>query len=120
MPHLTHIALTSADPDKRAYHDLDAPWVRAVHAATIETVYWPTLRRRRIGGQTVRCCSTPKEIGTHLETFTELPDGIVFIDRSDCRKAYQVCTASSASGGVPNTLLSMGTPQEVGLLQAPH
>ncbi len=121
MPHMMHIALTSADPDKLVpitiwMHRGCVPFVTPQQ---FETVYWPTLRpiveTLWANGYQVLFYAEGNW-DAHLETFTELPDGsIVFhIDRSDCRKAHQVLHRKFClSGGVPNTLLSMGTPQEV-------
>ena len=127
MPHMMHIALTSADPDKLVpitiwMHRGCVPFVTPQH---FETIYWPTLRpiieTLWANGHQVLLYAEGNW-DAHLETFTELPEGSILfhVDRSDYRKAHQMCIASSASAGVPNTLLSMGTPQEVGLLQAPH
>lgn len=121
MPHLMHIALTSADPDKLVpitiwMHRGCVPFVTP---ETFETVYWPTLRPIvetlwAHGYQVLFYAEGNWD--AHLEAFTELPEGsIIFhVDRSDYRKAHRVLHHKFAiSGGVPNTLLALGKPQEV-------
>ncbi|MBM3289095.1 MAG: hypothetical protein FJY92_02995 [Candidatus Hydrogenedentes bacterium] len=121
MPHLAHVALTSADPDKLVpitiwMHRGCVPFVTP---NTFETIYWPTLRPIvetlwANGYQTLFYAEGKWD--AHLDTFTELPDGsIVFhVDRSDYKKAHRALHHKFAiSGGVPNTLLALGSPQEV-------
>lgn len=121
MPHLLHVARTSADPDKIVpitiwMHRGCVPFVTP---RQFEAVYWPTLQPIietlwAHGYQVLFYAEGNWD--AHLETFTELPAGsIIFhIDRSDYRKAHRALHHKFClSGGVPNTLLALGTPQEV-------
>ncbi|MCC6797105.1 MAG: hypothetical protein IT366_18455 [Candidatus Hydrogenedentes bacterium] len=121
MPHLMHVALTSADPEKTVpitiwMHRGCVPFVTP---HTFETIYWPTLRPIietlwAHGYQTLFYAEGNWD--AHLDTFTELPEGsIIFhIDRSDYQKAHKALHHKFAlSGGIPNTVLSLGAQQEV-------
>lgn len=121
MPHLLHVALTSADPEKRVpvaiwMHRGCVPFVTP---RQFDTIYWPTLRPIieslwANGYQVLFYAEGNWE--AHLETFTELPDeSIIFhIDRTDPQKAHRALHHKFClSGGVPNTLLARGTPAEV-------
>lgn len=121
MPHLMHVAVTSADPDKLApitiwMHRGCVPFVTP---ETFDTIYWPTLRPiiETLWGNGYQVLFYAEgNWDAHLEAFTDLPAGsIVFhVDRSDYRKAHRVLHHKFAiSGGVPNTLLALGRPQEV-------
>lgn len=121
MPHLMHVAVTSADPDKLVpitiwMHRGCVPFVTP---ETFDTIYWPTLRPiiETLWGNGYQVLFYAEgNWDAHLEAFTDLPAGsIVFhVDRSDHRKAHRVLHHKFAiSGGVPNTLLALGRPQEV-------
>lgn len=121
MPHLAHVALTSADPEKLApiaiwMHRGGVPFVTPHH---FETVYWATLRPIldllwANGYQVLLYAEgdwTP-----HLERFAELPEGsIIFhLDRTDPTEAHRVLHSKFClSGGFPNTLLARGSAAEV-------
>lgn len=120
-PHLLHVALTSADPEKRVpitiwMHRGCVPFITPEQ---FNTVFWPTLRPIideiwANGYQTLFYGEGNWD--AHLETFAELPEGsIIFhIDRTDIEKAHRVLgDRFCLSGGVPNTLLALGTPAEV-------
>lgn len=121
MPHLTHVALTSADPERTVpiaiwMHRGCVPFVTPHQ---FETVYWPTLRPIietlwANGYQTLFYAEG--DWGAHLDAFTELPEGsIIFhIDRTDAYQAHRALHHKFClSGGVPNALLGRGTPAEV-------
>lgn len=121
MPHLMHVAFTSADPEKIVpitiwMHRGCVPFVTP---QTFENIYWPTLRPIietlwAHGYQTLFYAEGNWD--AHLDTFTELPESsIIFhIDRSDYRKAHKALHHKFAlSGGIPNTVLSLGSQQEV-------
>ncbi|MCF7958635.1 MAG: hypothetical protein K9M57_09335, partial [Phycisphaerae bacterium] len=121
MPHLYHVALTSADPLKQVpigywMHRGCTPFVSA---GQFESHYWPTLKPIieelwKNGNQTLFYAEGDWK--DHLEHFTELPDSsiVYHVDRGDIfdvhkRIGHKFCL----SGGVPNFMLSYGTPEEV-------
>jgi len=121
MPHLMHVALTSADPDRRVpvaiwLHRGCVPFITPQQ---FDQVFWPTLRPIlesiwAHGYQVLLYAEGNWD--AHLDAFAELPKGsIIFhVDRSDLHKAHKTLGERFCiSGGLPNTLLSMGTPQEV-------
>ena len=121
MPHLTHVALSGADPSKNVpiaiwMHRGCVPFVSYEH---FNKIYWPTLKpiiqeiNRR--GHQVLFYAEGKWL-PHLGAFAELPDAsiIYHCDRDDVfavKKAigHKFCL----SGGVPNDLLAFGTPDQV-------
>ena len=121
MPHLMHVALTSADPARMApitiwLHRGCVPFVTQEH---FETIFWPTLRpileTLWARGYQVLIYAEGKW-DAHLEAFAELPERsiIYHVDRGDIFKVHKALGHKFCiSGGVPNTLLSTGTPQEV-------
>ena len=121
MPHLLHVALTSADPDKLVpvgfwMHRGCVPFVRPDQ---FESHYWPTLKPIieelwRHGHQTLFYAEG--DWGYHLDRFAELPAGsiVYHVDRGDIFETHRKLGHKFClSGGVPNTLLSFGTPEEV-------
>ena len=120
-PHLAHVAMTTADPARNVpiglwMHRGGVPFVSP---EVFENVYWATLKPIiqelwAAGHQTLFYAE-----GTwdhHLECFAELPDrSIVYhVDRGDIYKTRDVLgNKFCLSGGVPNTLLAQGTPEEV-------
>lgn len=121
MPHLYHVALTSADPAKQVPigYWMHRGCVPFVSHGQFESHYWPTVRPIieelwRNGYQTLFYAEGDWD--HHLESFTELPDrSIVYhVDRGDIFKAHEVLGHKFClSGGIPNTTLSYGTPDEV-------
>ncbi|MBI2433199.1 MAG: hypothetical protein HYV26_10035 [Candidatus Hydrogenedentes bacterium] len=120
-PHLMHIALTSADPEKQFpitiwMHRGCVPFISHEH---FDSIYWPTLKPIieelwSRGYQTLFYAEG--DWNAHLHRFAELPDRsiIYHADRGDIfeihrKLGHKFCI----SGGVPNTLLSYGTPDEV-------
>jgi uroporphyrinogen-III decarboxylase len=120
-PHLLHVALSGADPDKNVpisiwMHRGCVPFISFKH---FDEIYWPTLKPIiqeiwRRGHQTLFYAEG--KWGAHLKSFAELPAGsiVYHVDRDDIFEVHRVLGHKFAiSGGVPNTLLSFGTPDEV-------
>lgn len=121
MPHLAHIALTSADPQKRLpipiwMHRTCTPFISRKH---FDTIHWPTLKPIvealwEQGNQVLFYAEG--NWGAHLDCFAELPAGsIIFhIDRTDPILAQRILGKKFClSGGLANTLLAFGSPEEV-------
>ena len=121
MPHLLHVALTSADPTCSVpigfwMHRSCVPFISQNH---FDRIAWPTLRPIieelwRRGHQTLFYAEGKWE--PHLKAFAELPEqSIVYhIDRDDPEVVHRALHHKFAlSGGVPNRLFSFGTPQDV-------
>ncbi len=121
MPHLLHVAMTSADASKQVpigfwMHRGCTPFVTN---AQFESHYWPTLRPIieelwANGHQTLFYAEG--NWNRHLDRFAELPErSIVYhVDNADifevhAKLGHRFCL----SGGVPNTLLSVGKPEDV-------
>jgi uroporphyrinogen-III decarboxylase len=121
MPHLLHVALTTADPDKNVpigfwMHRGCVPFVTPEQFASH---YWPTLKPiiEEIwanGHQTLFYAEGNWD--AHLDSFAELPDGsiVYHVDQGDIVKVHdKIGHKFCLSGGIPNFLLGYGTPQEV-------
>ncbi|UCF44543.1 MAG: hypothetical protein JSV99_02800 [Planctomycetota bacterium] len=121
MPHLTHVALSSADPDKNVpigfwMHRGCVPFISHEH---FNKLYWPTLKPiiEEIwshGHQVLFYAEG--DWNAHLKSFTELPDqAIVYhVDKADIFEAHKTIGHKFCiSGGIPNFLLGFGTPNEV-------
>jgi len=121
MPHLLNVALTTADPDKNVpigfwLHRGGAPFVKLEH---FNTINWPTLKPIiealwAHGHQTLFYAEGDWD--AHLEAFAELPPGSIqyHVDRGDIIEAHRVLGKKFCiSGGIPNALLSYGTPEQV-------
>ncbi|MBE0535594.1 MAG: hypothetical protein IH624_07980 [Phycisphaerae bacterium] len=121
MPHLLHVALSGADPQKNApiaiwMHRGCVPFVMQKH---FDTIFWPTLKPiiEEIwarGHQTLFYAEG--KWGAHLDAFAELPDQsiIYHCDQDDIFQVHKKLHHKFAiSGGVPNYLLGVGTPDEV-------
>ena len=121
MPHLLRSALAGADPAGQVpvtiwMHRGGVPFVSR---KDFEGIYWPTLRPiiEEIWAQGHQVLFYAEgNWDAHLESFAELPDrSIIFhVDRSDIGKVRRAlggrfCT----SGGIPNDLLAIGTPERV-------
>ncbi len=121
MPHLLHVALSGADPDKNVpitiwMHRGCVPFISHDH---FNTIYWPTLKPIieeiwKRGHQTLFYAEGNWDY--HLDSFAELDDGsiIYHVDKGnifDVHKAigHKFCL----SGGISNTLLGYGTEDEV-------
>jgi hypothetical protein len=121
MPHLTHVAISSADPDKNVpvgfwMHRGCVPFVSHEH---FNKFYWPTLKPiiQQIwshGHQVLFYAEG--DWNAHLKAFAELPDrAIVYhVDKADIFEAHRTIGHKFCiSGGIPNYLLGSGTPDEV-------
>lgn len=121
MPHLVHVGLTTADPLKQVpigfwMHRGCVPFINPKQFASH---YWPTLKPCieefwRHGHQTMFYAEGKWD--AHLDTFAELPEGSILfhVDQGDIFLAHRKLHHKFAlSGGIPNVLLSYGTPQEV-------
>ncbi|MCD6395234.1 MAG: hypothetical protein J7M40_17250 [Planctomycetes bacterium] len=121
MPHLTHVALSGADPDKNVpitiwMHRGCVPFISHEH---FKDIYWATLKPiiqeiNSHGHQVLFYAEGNWD--HHLDSFAELPDGgiIYHVDTGDIFKVHKKLGHKFClSGGVPNYLLSYGTPDEV-------
>lgn len=121
MPHLTHVALSGADPEKNVPISI---WMHRgcvpfISHDQFRNVYWPTLKPIieeiwKAGHQTLFYAEG--NWNAHLEAFAELPEGsiIYHVDQADIFEAHRVLGSRFClSGGIPNYLLSFGTPAEV-------
>lgn len=121
MPHLYHVALSTADPNRQVpigywMHRGCKPFVSA---GQFESHYWPTIKPIvealwKNGHQTLFYAEG--DWRHHLDSFAELPDkSIVYhVDRGDifnvhAKLGHKFCL----SGGIPNSLFSFGTPAQV-------
>jgi uroporphyrinogen-III decarboxylase len=120
-PHLCHVALSGADPEKNVPVSV---WMHRgcipfVSPDQFERFYWPTLREivEEIwsrGHQVLFYAEGDWDL--HLKHVAELPEGsiIYHVDRSDVFKAHQMLGDKFClSGGIPNDLLAFGSPDEV-------
>ena len=121
MPHLLHIALSGADPEKNVpigfwMHRGCVPFISHEQ---FEKMYWPTLKPiieqiYKQGHQTLFYAEG--DWSHHLKSFAELPDaGIVYhVDKADIFETHKAIGHKFCiTGGIPNTILSYGTPGEV-------
>ena len=121
MPHLLHVALSGADPDKKVpvtiwMHRGCVPFVSPEQ---FDRFYWPTLKPIieelwARGHQTLFYAEG--SWNAHLDSFAELPDqSIVYhADMADIFEIHKVLGHKFClSGGIPNALLAVGTPDEV-------
>jgi hypothetical protein len=121
MPHLAHIALSGLDPN----HHLPIPiWMHRgcvpfISHDHFNSIYWPTLRPIveaiwSRGNQVLFYAEGNWD--AHLDAFAQLPAGsiVYHIDRGDPKLcAEKLGSKFCLSGGIPNALLSFGTPQQV-------
>ena len=121
MPHLCHVGLTTADPNKLVpigfwMHRGCVPFI---NPRQFDSHFWPTLKPIiqefwKNGHQTLFYAEGKWK--HHLDTFRELPDrSIVFhCDQDDIFAVHRKLHDKFAiSGGIPNILLSFGKPEEV-------
>lgn len=120
-PHLAHVGLATADPDKRVpigfwMHRGCVPFINPRQFASHN---WPTLRPIieefwKHGHQTMFYAEG--KWAAHYDAFCELPDRSILFhaDRDDVFLAKKKLGHKfPISGGIPNMLLSYGKPQEV-------
>lgn len=121
MPHLHHMVAATADSDR------NIPSIIWMHRGSVpfitprdfNEIYWPTLRPIieelwAQGQQIILYAEGNWE--AHLEAFAELPEksAIFHVDRTDIMKAHEILGHKFClSGGVPNDLLTIGTPGDV-------
>ena len=121
MPHLLHVALSGADPDKNVpigfwMHRGCVPFVSQQH---FDKFYWPTLKPiiEEIWARGHQVLFYAEgNWNAHLKAFAELPEkSIVYhVDQADIFEVHKALGDKFCiSGGIPNFLLSYGTPQEV-------
>ncbi|MFC1724150.1 uroporphyrinogen decarboxylase family protein [candidate division KSB1 bacterium] len=121
MPHLYHVALTSADSEKKVpvgfwMHRGCVPFV---NPSQFESHFWPTLKPIiqelwKNGHQTLFYAEG--DWNYHLDRFAELPDkSIVYhVDRGDIFEVYRkIGHKFCLSGGIPNFILGYRPPDEV-------
>jgi uroporphyrinogen-III decarboxylase len=121
MPHLCHVGLATADPQKLVPIGfwMHRGCVPLITPTQFKSHYWPTLKPIieefwKHGHQTLFYAEGNWDY--HLDDFATLPDrSIVYhVDRGDIFKASQKLGGKFClSGGIPNTLLSYGSPREV-------
>ncbi len=120
-PHLAHVAMTTADPSGTVpiglwMHRGGVPFVSP---EIFDNIYWATLKPIiqelwAAGHQTLFYAEGSWD--HHLERFAELPDrSIVYhVDQGDIFKTRDVLGDKFClSGGVSNTLLGVGTEEQV-------
>lgn len=120
-PHLCHVGLTTADPNKQVpigfwMHRGCVPFI---NPRQFDSHYWPTLRPIieefwKHGHQTMFYAEG--KWAAHLDAFSELPDRSILFhaDRDDVFAVRKKLGHKFAvSGGIPNVLLSYGKPEEV-------
>ncbi|MHC4069137.1 MAG: uroporphyrinogen decarboxylase family protein [Planctomycetota bacterium] len=121
MPHLLHVALSGADPEKNVpisiwMHRGCVPFISKDH---FENLYWPTLKpiieQIWANGHQVLFYAEGKW-AAHLDAFAQLPEKsiIYHVDQDDIFETHKILGHKFCiSGGIPNFLLGYGTPQEV-------
>lgn len=121
MPHLLWVALSGADPDKNVpitiwMHRGCVPFVSK---EVFDEVYWPTLKpiiqELWMKGHQVLFYAEG-DWTAHLDAFAELPEGsiVYHVDHADIFQTHRVLGGKFClSGGIPNYLLGVGTPDEV-------
>ena len=121
MPHLLHVALSGADPDKNVpigfwMHRGCVPFFSQEH---FDKLYWPTLKPiiERIWAKGHQVLFYAEgNWNAHLNAFAELPEkAIVYhVDTADIFEVHKAIGHKFCiSGGIPNFLLSYGTADEV-------
>jgi len=121
MPHLLHVALAGADPAG------NVPVTIWMHRGCVpffspdifNSIYWATLKPIveaiwARGHQVLFYAEG--DWNAHLDAFAELPDHsiIYHVDRGDIFEVHRKLGRKFCiSGGIPNYLLAVGTPQQV-------
>jgi hypothetical protein len=121
MPHLLHVAMTTADPTEQVPvgYWMHRGCVPFVTREQFHSHYWPTLKPIieelwAHGHQTLFYAEG--DWNAHLDSFAELPDGsiVYHVDQADIFQVHRKLGHKFClSGGIPNVLLSFGTPDEV-------
>jgi len=120
-PHLAHVALTTADPNKHVPvgYWMHRGCVPFVNMEQFHSHYWPTLKPIveelwANGHQTLFYAEG--NWNAHLDSIAELPDqSIVYhVDQDDIFDVHKkIGHKFCLSGGISNVLLSYGKPEEV-------
>jgi hypothetical protein len=121
MPHLTWVALSGADPDKNVPISI---WMHRgcvpfISPAQFDRFYWATLKpiiEEIISRGHQVLFYAEGNWRPHLKAFAELPPGsiIYHVDQDDILAVHEVIgDRFCLSGGIPNFLLSYGTPDQV-------
>jgi methoxylated aromatic compound---corrinoid protein Co-methyltransferase len=121
QPHLLQVALSGADPEKNVpvtiwMHRGCVPFISHAH---FNTIFWPTLKPiiQEIWAQGHQVLFYAEgNWNMHLKHFAELEPGsiIYHVDHADIFEAHEVLgDRFCLSGGIPNWLLSYGTPDQV-------
>jgi hypothetical protein len=121
MPHLAHVARTTADPNRLVpvgywMHRGGVPFVSP---EVFRNVYWATVKPiiEDLWSHSIQTLFYAEgKWDKHLESFAELPErSIVYhVDRGDLALTKRTLgDRFCISGGVPNTLLATGTPDQV-------
>jgi hypothetical protein len=121
MPHLLHVALSGADPDKNVpiaiwMHRGCVPFISPEQ---FDRFFWSTLKPivQEIWKQGHQVLFYAEgKWGHHLDAFAELEDGsiIYHCDQDDIFEVHKKLGHKFClSGGIPNYLLGIGTPKEV-------
>jgi hypothetical protein len=121
MPHLYNVALTTADPDNQVpigfwMHRGCTPFLSPEQ---FDSHYWPTLKPIieelwKSGHQTLFYAEG--DWIYHLDRFAELPDQsmVYHVDKTDIFEVHKILgNKFCLSGGIPNFILSYGSPDEV-------
>jgi len=121
MPHLFHVAHTTADPDKNVPigYWMHRGCVPFVTPDQFHNIYWPTVKPIveelwAAGHQTLFYAEGNWD--AHLESFAELPDQsiIYHVDQGDIFQAHRMLGEKFClSGGIPNVLLGHRPAAEV-------
>ncbi|HJN14988.1 MAG TPA: uroporphyrinogen decarboxylase family protein [Armatimonadota bacterium] len=120
-PHLCNVALSGADPTGNApvtiwMHRGCVPFVTPEQ---FSTYYWPTLKPiiLELWNQGIQTLFYAEgNWNHHLDAFAELPEGsiIYHVDQADIFEVHEkLGDRFCLSGGIPNFLLSYGTPEQV-------
>jgi hypothetical protein len=121
MPHLYHLVLSGADPDRNIpsiiwMHRGSVPYITP---SDFSEIYWPTLKpiieELWANGQQI-ILYAEGNWEAHLEAFAQLPEKSVIFhaDKTDIFKAHKILGSKFCiSGGIPNELLTIGDPEDV-------
>jgi len=121
MPHLYNVALGTADPNHQVPigYWMHRGCIPFISRGQFESHNWPTMKPIieelwRQGHQTLFYAEGDWK--HHLHNFTELPDqSIVYhVDKGDIFETHKILGDQFClSGGIPNTILSFQTPDDV-------
>jgi len=121
MPHLLHVALSGADPDKNVPISI---WMHRgcvpfISFEQFRKFYWATLKPiiQEIWARGHQVLFYAEgDWNRHLDAFAELPDGsiIYHADKGDIFEIHKAIGHKFClSGGIPNWLLAFRTPDDV-------